>query len=134
MCYRYGISTKTGYKWVERFEERGMAGLVDRSRRPRNSPNQLSEDEVCGLIRLKQAHPNWGPYKIQQLYEENNGSAPSDSSVKRVLDKAGYVKHSRRRAKRDNERIVNPITPEKPNQLLDSGFQRLVVYPCQAKM
>ena len=59
LCRRYGVSTKTGYKWVERFEEQGAAGLLDRSRRPKRSPNQLGEDEVCELIRLKQAHPCW---------------------------------------------------------------------------
>jgi len=123
LCRKYGVSTKTGYKWVERFEEQGVAGLLDRSRRPRSSPNRLSEDEVCELIRLKQAHPSWGPYKIRQLYEENHGVAPSSSSVKRVLDKAGYVKHRKRRPKRSNERIANPTTPDKPNQLWTVDFK-----------
>lgn len=79
LCRKYGISTKTGYKWVRRFEHGGMGYLVDQSRRPWRSPNRLSEDEVCDLIRLKQAHQHWGPYKIRQLYEENHGTAPSAS-------------------------------------------------------
>ena len=133
LCRRYGISAKTGYKWVERFEERGVAGLLDRSRRPKRSPNQLSEDEVCELIRLKQAHPNWGPYKIRQLYEENHGTSPCSSSVKRILDKAGYVRHRRRRPKRDNERIVNPITPDKPNQLWTVDFKGWWFTPCRQR-
>jgi putative transposase len=33
-CRRYGISRKTGYKWIERFKEHGAQGLLDRSRRP----------------------------------------------------------------------------------------------------
>lgn len=123
LCSRYGISTKTGYKWVERFESGGPAALVDRSRRPRHNPGSLSEDEVCELIRLKQAHPSWGPYKIRQLYEDNHGASPSDSSVKRVLDKAGYVKHRKRRSKQRSGRIENPIKPEKPNQLWTVDFK-----------
>jgi len=123
LCRKYDVSTKTGYKWIERFEERGMAGLLDRSRRPKSSPNRLSEDEVCELVRLKKAHLTWGPYKIRQLYEESHGISPSSSSVKRVLDKAGYVRHRKRRPKRDNERIVNPITPDKPNQLWTVDFK-----------
>jgi putative transposase len=123
LCRRYGISTKTGYKWVRRFEHGGVGSLVDQSRRPRHSPNRLNEDEVCELIRLKQAHQHWGPYKIRQLYEENHGTAPSASSVKRVLDKAGYVKHRKRRPKGNNDRIVNPIKPDMPNQLWTVDFK-----------
>jgi putative transposase len=123
LCRGYGISAKTGYKWVKRFEQGGMGSLIDQSRRPRHSPNRLSEDEVCELIRLKQAHQHWGPYKIRQLYEENNGTAPSASSVKRVLDKAGYVKHRKRRPKGSNARIVNPIKPDTPNQLWTVDFK-----------
>ena len=37
LCERYGVSRTTGYKWVERFEEEGRSGLVDRSRRPKSS-------------------------------------------------------------------------------------------------
>lgn len=133
LCRRYDVSTKTGYKWVERFEERGLAGLLDRSRRPRNNPNRLSEDEVCELVRLKQAHDSWGPYKIRQLYEESHGTSPSSSSVKRVLDKAGYVKHRKRRPKRSNERIVNQITPDKPNQLWTVDFKGWWFTPCRQR-
>jgi len=39
LCERYGVSRKTGYKWLERFEEGGAEGLVERSRRPHHSPN-----------------------------------------------------------------------------------------------
>jgi transposase InsO family protein len=123
LCTFYGISPKTGYKWVKRFEEEGKGGLINRSRRPKHSPNQLSEDEICGLIRLKQAHMGWGPYKIRQLYEENNGKAPSESSVKRVLDKVGLVQHRRRRPKREGERIQSPIKPERPNQVWTVDFK-----------
>ena len=38
LCRRFGISRKTGYKWLRRFDARGIAGLVDESRRPRHSP------------------------------------------------------------------------------------------------
>src|SRR5437870_12703985 len=38
LCTRYGISRKTGYKWLARFEEAGRPGLRDRSRAPRRRP------------------------------------------------------------------------------------------------
>lgn len=38
LCAEYGISRKTGYKWIDRYIHRRPAGLEDRSRRPRCSP------------------------------------------------------------------------------------------------
>ena len=61
LCGEFGISRKTGYKWKERFLRDGLSGLAERSRRPVQSPNQLGEDHVCRIVRLKQAHPHWGP-------------------------------------------------------------------------
>ena len=51
LCKEYGISEKTGYKWKNRFMEDGTNGLMDMSKRPKNSPTQLGEDIV--IISLK---------------------------------------------------------------------------------
>lgn len=61
---RYGTSRQTLHTWRRRFENEGMPGLLDRSRRPRNSPTRLSaevEAEICGLRRR---HPRWGARRI----------------------------------------------------------------------
>jgi transposase-like protein len=34
LCDRYGISRKTGYKWINRYQAEGPAGLAERSRQP----------------------------------------------------------------------------------------------------
>src|SRR6266576_3111273 len=68
LCQEYGISTKTGYKWKERFIREGMGGMKEQLRRPKSSPNQLREAEVCEIVRLKLAHQNWGPRKIRELF------------------------------------------------------------------
>src|SRR6202035_3482211 len=64
LCQEYGISAKTGYKWRERFLRQGLEGMGEESRRPRSSPGQLSESQVCEMVRLKLAHTYWGPRKI----------------------------------------------------------------------
>src|SRR3979409_350346 len=61
LCREYDISTKTGYKWRERFLREGSAGMKEQSRRPLSHSESLVEREVCEIIRLKQAHANWGP-------------------------------------------------------------------------
>jgi putative transposase len=97
LCAEYGISTKTGYKWRERFMRRGLDGMEESSRRPKAHPDQLPEAVVCEMVKLKLAHLNWGPRKIQKLYERKHGSAASESSFKRILERAGLTELRRRR-------------------------------------
>jgi len=125
LCREYGISRKTGYKWKERFLKQGIDGLADRSRRPRASPNQVDEETVCRIVRLKMAHPSWGPRKIQHVFARSypNAELPSESSFKRVLDKAGLVKHRKRRCQQDSGRIENRIEAERSNQVWTVDFK-----------
>ena len=43
LCDMYKVSRKTAYKWIDRYLRQGPAGLEDRSRKPRNSPNRIPE-------------------------------------------------------------------------------------------
>ena len=97
LCQEYGVSPKTGYKWKERFLERGMAGMEEESRRPKSNSERLGQEEVCEMVALKLAHPNWGPRKIRELYKRRHGGAASESSFKRVLEDAGLTQKRKRR-------------------------------------
>jgi transposase len=97
LCQEYGISTKTGYKWRERFLSRGLAGLAEESRRPRSHAQELKPEEVCEMVRLKFAHPYCGPAKIRALYLRQHGEVASLSSFKRVLEAAGLTQRRKRR-------------------------------------
>src|ERR1700749_239122 len=77
LCQEYGISTKTGYKWRERFLSRGIAGLADESGRPRGQGLEVKPEEVCQIGRLKFAQPYWGLAKIRALYLRQHGEAAS---------------------------------------------------------
>jgi putative transposase len=68
LCREYGISSKTGSKWRERFLGQGSEGMAEESGRPQSHPESLGEEELCKIIRLKQAHPVWGPRKIRELW------------------------------------------------------------------
>jgi len=95
LCQEYGISAKTGYKWRERFLRQGLEGMGEGTRRPRRSPKQMSESQVCEMVKLKLAHQHWGPRKIRTLYHRRHGQAPSESSFKRILEKAGLTQPRR---------------------------------------
>ena len=97
LCQEYGISAKTGYKWRERFRRKGLAGMEEESRRPKSHSEQLPEEEVCEIVRLKLAHLSWGPRKIRELYLRRHGEVASESTFKRVLERAGLTQRRRRR-------------------------------------
>lgn len=125
LCTEYGISPKTGYKWRERFLERGPDGLSDLSRRPQTSPLLTSEDTVCEIIRIKNAHLGWGPRKIREVYARLHPGLepPSESTLKRILGKAGLVKKRKRKPQTACGRIAYRTTPEKPNDLWTVDFK-----------
>src|SRR5258706_1803859 len=59
LCQEYGISTKTGYKWRERFLREGLAGLAEEARRPRRSPHPPKQEEP-----LEPVGPKLGPPRL----------------------------------------------------------------------
>ncbi len=64
LCREFGISLKTGYKILERYETGGMEGLSDRSRRPVRYANQLPEAVEAAIVRVRREKPHWGARKI----------------------------------------------------------------------
>lgn len=92
LCRRFGVSRKTGYKWIARWKEGGRAALADRSRRPLNSPLQSSEAMEAEVIALRRKHPRWGGRKLKQLLESRGvADVPSPSSITRILRRHGLI-------------------------------------------
>jgi putative transposase len=126
LCGEYGISRKTGYKWKERFVSDGLGGIGDRSRRPHASPEEIGETMVCEIVKLRQAHPQWGARKLRAVLERTTAKdeLPSESSFKRILDKAGLVQHRRRRVPAEQgERVRVPVKSERPNHVWTIDFK-----------
>ena len=123
LCREYGISRKTGYKWLERARQEGLRGVREHSRRPRRSPQRLDETTVCALGKLKLAHPRWGPRKIRILYSKLHGAAPSLSSCHRVLRRLGLVEPRRRRIRRKGAALHAEVTATAPNDLWTVDFK-----------
>ena len=124
LCREYGISAKTGYKWRERFVQHGLSGLNDLSRRPPGHAAELGEAVVCAMVRLKQAHPHWGPRKIQALYQrKHGGEVPSESSFKRVLERAGLTVPRRVRRSVETGRLSTGRKASAPNEVWSVDFK-----------
>lgn len=125
VCREFGISRKTGYKWKQRFLEDGLAGLGDQSRRPENSPGGIGEAMVCQIVKLRGAHPTWGARKLRAVLERTAAkeNVPSESSIKRILDKAGLVEHRRRVPTDRTGRVQTPVKAERPNHIWTIDFK-----------
>jgi transposase InsO family protein len=123
LCEEYGISTKTGYKWKERFIREGIEGMEEQSRRPHSHADQLGDETVCEIIRLKLAHGNWGPRKIRELYRRRHGEVASESSFKRVLERAGLTKKRRRRRAKEAGRLYAGKEATAPNEVWTVDFK-----------
>jgi len=102
LCAEYGISRKTGYKWIERFNEQGFDGLNEQSRRPITCPAQTPYPIQQAIIELRQKFQTRpGSKKLQALLAQRypNEVIPSKSTIYNILNRAGMVE-SRRRKRR----------------------------------
>lgn len=95
----YGVSRKTVYKWVQRYEKSGLEGLHEQSRAPRSCPHKLSEAIAEQIIATKKSHLHWGPKKVLDFLkrEQPNLDWPADSTAGELLKRHGLVKRRRRR-------------------------------------
>ena len=64
LCRQSGISRKTGYKLLHRYEAHGEDGLLDRSRAPHDHPNATPRELAERIVEAKRTHPSWGPKKL----------------------------------------------------------------------
>lgn len=99
LCRRYGVSRKTGYKWLARYREGGLDELKDRSRAPRLHPNAVAPELVDMIIAFKCEHMLWGPAKIRVKLLERHPKMcwPAISTIGDLLDSQGLVIKRRKR-------------------------------------
>jgi transposase InsO family protein len=121
---QYGISRKTGYKWVERSERGGVAALLDQSRRPHAQPTATDPALVDALVTLRRRHPRWGARKLLVLaHRQHPGAAwPRRSTVCDLLRRAGLIVPRPRRPPVPHSRhALSPITG--PNDTWTTDFK-----------
>src|SRR5512136_1080145 len=99
LCEEFGISRKTGYKWVARYQERGLDGCHELSRRPRASPTRVPAAVEALVLRERHRHRTWGPKKLQAVLRTKYGVAPvpAVSTIGNLLTRHGLTRKTRRR-------------------------------------
>src|ERR1700683_3357810 len=66
LCRRYGIARETGYMWLRRYRERGLAGLVELNRAALRHSNQTPAETEQAVLELGQGHMRWGPRELKR--------------------------------------------------------------------
>jgi putative transposase len=125
LCRHYGVSRKTGYKWLKRFKAEGVVGLVDESTRPKTSPSELTEAMKAEIVRLRRAHPTWGGKKLRKLLMKTHGeAAPSVRTLERVMGEYGLIRRHRWRERSVAVPSNAPaVTVAAPNDLWTVDFK-----------
>ena len=117
LCRAYGVSRPTGYRWLHRYYETGsLTGLVERSRRPHDSPRRISEDLTSRIVALRLTF-DWGARKLQAMLSRE-GYQVSESTINRVLKHHDLVRDSQ-----SHPSAPQRFERERPNQLWPMDFK-----------
>jgi transposase InsO family protein len=124
LCARYGVSRKTGYKWLARFEDGGRQALRDQSRAPRHCPHRIADDVARLICDARRQHPSWGPQKLLDWLTPRHPALvlPATSTAGDLLARRGLVKKRRRRRQHLHPGVV-PTTTTAPNDLWTADFK-----------
>lgn len=119
LCRRFGISRKTGYKWLDRFRSQGDCGLQDHSRAPVTRPTQTPEAVEQLILECRDLYPDWGGRKLRRvLQDQGYKDLPQPSTITEIL--------------RRNQRLQSDPAPPKrfkrfehpyPNDLWQMDFK-----------
>lgn len=124
LCQRFGISRKTGYKWLERYREGGADALHDRSCAPKSCPHRTPEPICQIVIEARRAHPRWGPRKLLDYLKPRHPDVtfPAPSTVGDILKQAGLIEPPRPR-RRTKHPGASPIDATAPGEVWTADFK-----------
>ena len=93
LCRRYEVSRKTGYKWLQRYEEDGLEALKDQSRAAKHHPNEVLKAVADEILEKRRQHPHWGPAKLRARLQREAPEIlwPAASTIGEMLKRAGLT-------------------------------------------
>jgi transposase InsO family protein len=117
LCAEFGISRPTGYCWLQRYREGGVAAIEERSRRPHESPTKTGVELETQIVALRKKYPDWGARKLAVLLARQGIGLPS-STIHRVLLRHGLVRDQDRHAP-----ATTRFERDHPNELWQMDFK-----------
>jgi len=131
LCKGFGISRKTGYKWLGRFLEGGLPALVDRSRARHIIAHKTPPWTEELLVALRKQHPTWGPKKLVAVLQAQHPAIefPAPSTAGAILKKRGLVQAQRR-----TRRPHASLTPFEPRPVTGPNSTWCADFKGQARL
>ncbi|MFI5387950.1 MAG: integrase core domain-containing protein [Fimbriimonadales bacterium] len=125
LCEQFGIARKTGYKYLNRHEEEGWAGLKDRSRAPLSGPHWIEPWVRERILQVKEEYDEFGAKKIlaELCRVDPERSWPSISAIHQILRRAGLVRTPNRRRRYPHPGTPPAYTASAPNQEWSVDFK-----------
>jgi len=117
LCAEFEISRPTGYQWLKRYQERGIAGMEEASRRPYHSPGRTEAGWEQRVVELRSQRPDWGARKIGHLLRREGIELPA-STIHRILLRHQLVRDWDRQAM-----ALQRFQRAEPNQLWQMDFK-----------
>jgi transposase InsO family protein len=117
LCQEFGISRPTGCLWRKRYQEAGLAGIAERSRRPQQSPTRTSAELEQCVVKMRQRYPDWGARKLQILLAREQVEL-TRSTIHRVL-----LRHDLVRDRDRHSQASSRFERSTPNELWQMDFK-----------
>lgn len=125
ICDRFGISEKTGHKWLHRYKREGEDGLADRSHAPQHRPHQMSAAIADEIVKLRRKY-GYGAGKLHDLLVQQHPETrwPAASSIGELLLRERLIHRKRRRRHPQHAALAGVATPaNEPNQVWTADFK-----------
>ena len=117
LCAEFGVSRPTGSLWLKRYAADGLAGIAERSRRPRSSPAQTPWEQEERVIALRLKYPDWGARKLEVVLGRE-GLRLTRSTIHRILLRYDLVRERDRHAP-----AIQRFERARPNELWQMDFK-----------
>jgi transposase InsO family protein len=120
LCSAFGISAKTGYKYLNRYHESGLLGLKEQSRQPKTNANKTKANIADLVIKARQLHPSWGGEKLKNyLHAKGHKELPTEKTIDRILRRNGLITAEASEKHKPWKRFEH----ENPNDLWQMDFK-----------
>ena len=117
LCAEFGISRPTGYLWLRRYQEFGVRGIAERSRRPHRSPRRTADSLEQRVVEMRLRYPDWGARKLSVLLAREGVALPRNT-IHRIL-----LRHDLIREADQHPRAQQRFERKQPNELWQMDFK-----------
>jgi cob(I)alamin adenosyltransferase len=122
----YRTTRVTVRKWLRRYEQKRLQGLMELSRKPHRCPHRMRAKQEARVVELRVKHPKWGAWRLQDRY----GLNVSTGAIERVIRQHGLVRSKRRRyrKRRDLSALKKRLQPFQSAQVDTKDLSDILQY------